>query len=416
MRRFTSIGAIALAMGLVAPEASAQDSTTSISLEDAHVLFGRNSPELRLARSRMAAALGRARQGRAIPNPVASFTTEELGSYSERYFNLSQPVDFAWTGGSRSRRSEAWSGQARATFDADSARLTLELKRAFVQAWRQARFVSALSQTDAVLAGLLDDAQARFDQGDLAGYDLRRLGVARATVRRRLAVERVTLADSERRLGSLVMGDGSLPRLRPESPDLRATAITIDVGAVETALGRRPELRATEYATEALDAEAVLAGRSRFANAALTGGFKQQSDGQDGAFVGLRLPIPLFDRKGGAVDAARAAAAGSRADLDILRIAVAREAALAEARLASARTQLDLIEEGADEPGELLEIATLAYDEGEVGIVELVDAADAFLEARLFDSDVRADLWLAVFELEYAIGGLPNDSGTGEER
>ena len=38
---------------------------------------------------------------------------------------------------------------------------------------------------------------------------------------------------------------------------------------------------------------------------------------------------------------------------------------------------------GVGEADQLLTIARIAYDEGEIGIVELVDAADAFLDARL---------------------------------
>ena len=60
---------------------------------------------------------------------------------------------------------------------------------------------------------------------------------------------------------------------------------------------------------------------------------------------------------------------------------------------------------------QLLTIARVAYEEGEVGIVELVDAADAFVEARLLENSIRAEEWLAYFELEHAIGGFAADTG-----
>ncbi len=97
----------ALMVSLAAAPVRAQEPPAQLSLQEALELFGQNSPELRIARSRLRSALGSALQGRAIPNPIASITNEDLGPYSERYFNLSQRVDFVWEGGSRSRRAEA---------------------------------------------------------------------------------------------------------------------------------------------------------------------------------------------------------------------------------------------------------------------------------------------------------------------
>ena len=413
--------AAAVVMAVAAAPGGAQEAVVSLSLQESLERFARNSPELGLARSRLRAALGNARQGRAIPNPTASITNEDLGQSSERYFNLSQRVDFFWEGGSRGRRAEARVSEARAAFQVDSARMALDLKRAFVDAWRQARVLSALGEVDGVVAEVLDDARIRFELGDLAGYDLRRLRLARASVGRRLMRADVALAEAERRLGSLVVADVSLPRIRPEGGSLEAGVVRserVDFGdAVDRALALRPELAAARSATEALSAEATLARTSMLAGSAVTGGFKQQSDGRSGLFLGVQLPIPLLDRRGGAVDAAQAEVDGSESRLDLLRLVVAREAALADSRLRGAQRQQALLgDSGVAEAAELLSTARVAYDEGEVGIVELVDAADAFLEARLLDSSVRAELWIAFHELEHAIGGFPREGETGVER
>jgi cobalt-zinc-cadmium efflux system outer membrane protein len=403
-----------------APVRAQVEPSAPLSLQEALELSGRNSPELRMARSRLRVALGQARQGRAIPNPTASITNEDLGPYSERYVNLSQRLDFVWEGGSKGRRSEARASEARGVFQADSARIALEVKRAYVDAWQQARVVLALSEVDGVVAEVLDDARARFAEGDLAGYDLRRLRVARASMGRRLIRADVSLAGAERTLGSLVSGDASVPRVRPGAAlDVAAllSALVADVDAIERALASRPELAAARSATEALDAEASLARTSILSGTAITGGFKQQSDGRAGLFLGLELPIPVLDRRGGAIDAAVAEVDRSQSELDLLRVVIAREASLADSRLAGARRQQALLgDSGIEQAAQLLSIARVAYDEGDVGIVELVDAADAFLEARLLASSVRAELWIAFHELEYAIGGFPREAETGAER
>ena len=408
---------VTVVVAVTASPARSQEPSASLSLEEAFDLFGRNSPELRMARSRLRSELGSVRQSRAIPNPTASITNEDLGQYSERYFNVSQRVDFIWEARSRGRRAEARASEARAAFQADSLRMGLEMKRAFVDAWLLAQVVSALTEVDGAVAEVLEDAAVRFADGDLAGYDLRRLRVARASVGRRLARADVSLTDAERKLGSLVAGDGPLSRVQAEAPTLGPSQLPPDLVAVDRALARRPELAAARAATEALDAEAGLVRRSWLVGTALTAGFKKQSDGRSGLFLGLQLPVPLLDRRRGAVDAAEAEVDRSESESQLLRLAVAREASLAHARFQSASRQRALWGDGGiGEATDLLSIARVAYEEGEVGIVELVDAADAFLEARLLDSSVRAEVWIAFFELEHAIGGLPREVETGVER
>ena len=246
----------------------------------------------------------------------------------------------------------------------------------------------------------------------MANYDLRRLRVASATAKQRLTQAELSLADAERRLGSLVSRDRSIARIRALPPALDVPDVTPALALLDEAIARRPELDGARAVTEALEATASLVGRSRLEGVGLTGGFKQQSDGRDGVFLGLQMSVPLFDCRGGAMAAARAEVDRSRSDFELLRSSLEREAALAEARLLAASQQRVLLDEsGIGESEGLLSVARIAYDEGEVGIVELVDAADAFLEARLLANSIRAEEWRAFFELEHAIGGLPADAG-----
>jgi cobalt-zinc-cadmium efflux system outer membrane protein len=401
----------AIGVAVMAPTARAQD-VRSLSLEEAVDLFVENSVELDLARSRLGSRLGDAHQGRAITNPTVSFTNEDLGVYSEQYFNLTQRMDFLWQRGSVNRGADARARSARSGFQADSARIVLEMKQVFVAAWEGTQVVDALSEADGVFDALVQDAAARVAQGDLASYDLRRLRVAGATAKQRLTQAELSLADAERRLGSLVSRDRSIARIRALPPALDVPDATAALGLLDEAMARRPELDGARAMTEALEATASLVGRSRLEGVGLTGGFKQQSDGLDGMFVGLQMSFPLFDRKAGAIAAARAEVDKSRTEFELLSIAIEREAALAEARfLAASQQRASLDESGIGEGEGLLAIARIAYDEGEVGIVELVDAADAFLKARLLANSIRTEEWRAFFELEHAIGGLPADAG-----
>lgn len=387
----------------------------SLPLDEAVTRFVDNSPELRTARSRVQAGVAGARQSRAIANPTFTFTNEDVGAYSERYFNVNQSVDFLWSGGARSRRADAVAEAARAAFRVDSATAVLSLKRTFLDAWQRAEEVAALRQALGVVDEVVEDAAERVEAGDLAPYDLRRLMVGRATLQRRLGTAGVALEDAERRLGALVADDGSVPRVRAEDPGSAGEGLPSDV--VRSALAASPALAEARAAARALDAEVSLARRSWLAGASLTGGFKDQSDGRNGLFLGVHLPLPLLDRRGGAVDAASAGAEGARARIDATSLRVAREAALARARFdAALALGASVADEGLDQVEGLLESARVAYAEGEAGVVEFVDAAEAFLEARSLDAEVNRAIWDARFELEHVMGGFPDGSPTGAER
>ena len=406
---------LAAAVVLTPTPAPGQQVPASLSLEEAVARFVETSPELRTARSRLRATVAETRQSRAVANPTLTFTNEDVGTYSERYFNLNQPVDFLWLGGPRSDRAEAGAEVARAVFRVDSAAAVLSLKTTYLDAWQRAEEVDALREALSVVDDVVEDAAERVEAGDLAPYDLRRLAVGRATLGQRLRTAELDLVDAERRLGALVVDDGSLPRVQAENPGLPGEAPALD--AVEVALARSPDVARARSVSRALNAQVSLARRSRLSGTSLTGGFKDQSDGRSGLFVGVNIPLPILDRKGAAVDAAMAGAEQGEAEIDAVRLRVAREAALARARLEAAVAQLASVEDqGLGEADDLLASARVAYAEGETGVVEFVDAAEAFLEARTLDAQVSRAVWDARFELEHVMGGFPDGSPTGAER
>ena len=64
-----------------------------------------------------------------------------------------------------------------------------------------------------------------------------------------------------------------------------------------------------------------------------------------------------------------------------------------------------------DEDPDLLQIAQVAYDAGEMDLVQLLDAAEALWDARTAQARLKADLWTAYYDLERAAGGFDSASG-----
>lgn len=417
MRPYLLLSGLVLAFTAPLPcSLVAQAAPAAVTLDGAVARFHSGSPALALARSRLQAERGSSRQATALPNPTASFTNEDLGVYSERYLTLSQRVDFLWDASSRGRRADARALRATARFQADSARLVLEVQEAYVAAWEAGERASVLARADEVVASILANARARLAEGDLAGYDVRRLQVERARVGRQLAEAVVGKGLAAARLTALLGGEGAIGT-GAQGLDGAPPSLPASFDAVETARARRPELRAVRAGVEEQRAEASLARSSVLAGTSLEAGMKRQSDGRNGLFLGLQLPLPVLDRKGAALEGARAAVAGAESEVALVEGMVAVEATLARARVDAAARVSELVgDRGPAEAEELLAIARVAYGEGEIGIVEMVDAAQTFTEAALQGLRARVASWSAYFELERAVGGLPDIMHQGDER
>jgi cobalt-zinc-cadmium efflux system outer membrane protein len=415
-RLYTTIGVMWALSIFQGPKVmvSAQETREVVTLEEALSLFGQNSPGLHLARSRLRAALGGIRQDRALPNPQMAITHEALGDYSESYLNLTQQMDFLWERGNRGERAEALRSRAQAEFLADSVLLVSEVRRAYIDAWQRRETVAAYGRSDEVMGELLASAEARFSEGDLAGYDLRRLRFETLQFGRRTALAELDLEEAERRLGSFLVDSDGSQRISVEDLVITGIGERLEGDLLARALASRPEIRSAESFVDALEASAGLARSSVLRGTSVTGGLKRQADGQEGVFLGLAFPLPFADRRKGAVDAAQAEVLAAESEVELLRRSIAQQVSLASARLQIAQRQQELLgPTGVEEAQELLAIARLSFAEGEMRAVDVLDATRAFVEAQLMESQVQGDLWEAYFELEQAVGGFSNETDNG---
>jgi outer membrane protein, heavy metal efflux system len=206
-----------------------------------------------------------------------------------------------------------------------------------------------------------------------------------------------------------VLEVGPADTLAPAPPALDAEGLMTD------AMGRRGEIAAAAAVMEAARAAARAVRSGRAPDVTATGGYKRQSDGLTGAFLGIAIPLPMWDRRAGEVQAADARVSAAAARLarterqvrnDVARALLAWEAALA---------RLALLGDPQTEPADLLAIAQVAYEAGEMELVQLLDAADALREAQTLEGRLRAQLWTSYFDLERAVGGFDRSMNLEED-
>jgi outer membrane protein, heavy metal efflux system len=405
----TLLGATALT-ATAAPAAQGQQPPRRVTLTEAVDLFARNNSDLRVARADAAEAAALARQAAAYPNPEVAVTHEPLAgdgrSYSESYFNLSQRLQWPGTRSARQDAADRIAAAAAARLTADSTRLAFQVREAWIGAALAERSTALLERVTDVFRNAERSAEERLREGDISAYDRRRIAIERLRYESALADALLTAATARRTLALLIDPDSDELEIGPADTLGAAPAGPGLERLVSDALARRTEIAAASAALDAARAEARAGRSGRVPDITATGGYKRQSDGLAGAFLGVSIPLPLWDRRAGAVAAADARVAAAEARLaqaerqvrnDVARSLLAYEAAVA---------RIALLADPQAGAADLLTIAQIAYDAGEMELVQLLDAAGALRESATLEARLRAELWISWFDLERAVGGV----------
>lgn len=396
-----------------APSASIADPLT---LSEAREAARRVSPELAAAREAMSAAAARERQAGAFPNPTLSYQREQTSGVgqtnSQNIASVDQPIEI---GGQRSARRVAARLRrelAEARFAAAQAQIDYDVTRAYALAVAADRHATLARQATDVFVRARNVSQTRLVGGDVSGYAHRRIRLEAARYAGLLAEALLTRHTARLGLASLIASaPDSLGDAEMVLDDSVATVPFVPTADSLRALAARnhPELRAATLEARAAVADARLASRERIPVPIISGGLKNEQvvgGGQFNGFVaGVSLPLPLWDRRSGAIEAANAEARREVAELEVVRRRVAREIGEAAESYRVVGDQLELLRSQLGvESIAALGAAQMAYAEGEISLVEWLDAVRAYQEAESSYATLRAESLIRLAALERAVG------------
>lgn len=343
------------------------------------------------------------------PNPNASYSREQTyggpaASYDE-YVLLSQSVDVT---GRRSLRGDA--GERRVEAARERGRMTRlaiegDVRIAFHEVLAGQGRVAALRDALRRVERLAEATGRREKAGDASGYDRMRLERERESVAARLAAQEGQLERARARLEGLLGAPAPAQvtgSLLPAEPAASADVLLARIDG-------RPDLRALGEEAGAADLDARAAARWWFPDLTFTAGYKGTGVAGEqlaGFVAGVAIPLPLFDRAQD--DAARSDGRARQA-----RGRLALETGVASAEVRGLRAQATRLADAArrfrgdatSTSARLLATAEAAYRGGELGVLELVDAERAALDAELQAIDLEAAARRARIELALASGG-----------
>ena len=360
-------------------------------------------------------AKGLERQAHAWPNPTVSVLTENIGGSTpytrfdraETTLQVNQPLEI---GGKRSSRILAErAGVVAATARNREGRIAYAYDLALAYAGveiaerRIERAQDEVEQNEAIVRltkALVDTGkEARLRQLQSESE----LGAARAALEGTRAGRISALARLSALSGRDTTFSGTSESLL-DRLDARSATGPVDPMLNAAYLSAKAEREAADRRVEA---------ERRRINPDVTvqvGVRRLEYEGATSLLAGVSLPLPLFDRNRGNVDAARAALRGAEARSEAARLEAQAEAQAAMAQVDAADTRTVAARDAMGTANEAYRLARIAYEAGKAPLVELLNARRAVGMAATTLIDVSA----ARFQARATLARLQGLTITGE--
>lgn len=363
---------------------------------------------LRAADLRTAAAMARIPDASRGPNPTIGATGENFGGdlgpdHLESTLEISQVLEL---GGDRGARHNVASEEAHLAA-ADAAMLRRDLlvltAERFIQAWSVQERLTKLREGEALTTQAIQAASARHRAGASPLFEQSRAeaqALMQAVERRRaesdLVIARRDLAQSwgsrEASFDSLVLEPGDGQEIVRQPP---------------------PDLERASAAERVASARLRAARASQVPDLAVSGGVRHLAEARGTGFlVGLEVPLPLWNRQAGTVEAARREQEAAVADRKTTELRLATEFANATERVQAAQAAYETLTSRVRPARQgLLTELLRAYRAGRISYLDLIAEQRSLIETDLAVVDAQADVWRSRTRLRLLTGSEPSSGG-----
>jgi outer membrane protein, heavy metal efflux system len=386
------------AIGLLVPSAAAGQDRTGREVVE---LIIRDGPQARAIRAEVEVTRREQLARLAYPNPALMYSREGAG-FTE-FFQAEQALPLFGARAALSRAGIAATAAAEADRDVRLWLLRSEASAAVARLVAdQTRLELARGQTREV-ERLIEILRTREREGEGSRFDRLRAEQELRDTRQAATSAAVSVVEARAVLAGLLPRDVPLTRIAG-TLNRQPAAVVVDA-LIAKATMTRAELRALQQLGERATLEADAARRARLPSPTLFGGMKRADDlsgRETGGVVGVSVSVPIFD--GGGRESARWAAERARVDAERASIEHRIRSEIIGASEVLSMRQAALAQEQEGAADELAQIAEVAYREGEVGILELLDALRTTSRAKARLIDLRLEARLAQIALERAVG------------
>jgi len=390
---------------IAAPGAPAQPIPT-YTLEQLLHLTRRDSLVLQSARAQALGARAGVTTAGAYPNPElevmgASLRARQIGgtSGSGNAITFSQRIETPALRESRVGAATAGAQAAEIGVWVVENNLLAEVKRRFFEALRRNEELDVSGEELALTEQIRDRIRVRTRSGEGPKFDLIRADNEVAIAASQVAVAKAKVAESRAML-RLAVGS-RLAETFALAGDFYRTTPKADYAALRDAVvASNPELK--RALADLVRSERQVDVEQRQVLPGLSLRISQETEPDMRATRGgLALSVPIWDRRRGPIDEARAQVIRSKSDSELRRFSLIQEFDAAWQRYQGVLGTVQALEGGIlRDARTVVDIAEAAYRFGERGILEYLDARRQLRAIRVELISARFELYAALTELE----------------
>jgi len=398
---------VALVLTALSPSV-ASASAVPVTEADAVRLFLEQSPQARRVPLVVRSVDGALRVETRVANPEVAYQVEDAAGVRDEFLTFQQELPITGRRGVLNERARVAAAAAGLGAERDLRADVYDLKRSFHEVLYRERVLERLRNGAELLKQTLEILEDREREGEGSGYDVLRAEQELAELRMTTADADAALTAVRSRFGSFYDSDLNMDSVRLQGSLNPSGPVPEVEQAIEQAFEKRLDLRSLSRDRERLTLERRAARRSRFPEPVLMAGWKRVEAfglSDTGYIAAVTVPLPIFDR--GKFESVRATAEGERVELEkeILTRRIRADVQAAVAREHAARDAAERYRKGIERrAAELNRIARLKYDEGESGILELLDAHRTSLTMQLRALAARYEAKAAEIDRNRSIG------------
>lgn len=397
---------LGLAAALLSPiSVLAQQTTDTLTLEQALELATSRSFVVSAAQRELEAQDGSVRQAGAFRNPELAASVEDTRSATRTTTTtLNIPLEL---GGKRAARVSA-AERARDLAQVELANAKAQVRSSAIAAYfavLAAQERAKLASNSAELAS--SGAQAvvkRVTAGKVSPVDATRAQVDQANAELEAAEAQAELTTARHALATL-WGDTE-PRFVRVAGDVNAIPERSPLPELMSRLEEAPALLAARTEVERRKALVNVERSKGVPDVTLSVGAKRDNEmGRTQAIVGLSIPLPLFDRNQGAVYEASKRADKAEDEFQAARLRVLADLQTAATQLSIARTSLQALQSTVLPAAQrAYESASQGFDAGKFGFLDVIDAQRSLLQARARYLSTLSNAYQAATAIDRLLG------------
>ncbi len=368
------------------------------------------NPTLGIQNLTIEQALAERRTRSLLPNPSLNYDREKLDlngiDGGEWVVAAEMPLNFLWRRGPRIGEAEALIEAENFGLYSKREHVRFQTRRTYLAAHYGNLELEARQESANILLDIKRKSLLLKAEGDISGYDQRRIAFEVLRAGRDLVAAENELTRHESKLSLLVYRDNLEMNVETEDSFAGELPELIVEKLVSAALEHRGDLQGARARIAASGAAVKAARRDALPGVNLGLGYKRQIDGFEGPSGKISIELPLFNRNQGTV-------AGNQARLDAAKLTVTALEREIEAEIMAAcqnynrlREQLAGYRQAIPENSQaMVETAEFSYMEGEISLIELIDAVRTYTENATLRYGLLRDTYLGLYRLEYLIGG-----------